>query len=279
MAHSIIIIDPKDRQRLSGSATFARSRGAERLVQMLASFSISVGRAETVEEGVMLMDLLHPDLLLIDPSIPDGFDAIDYAAGHGIDVIAVTGSDAVLNHASKYGVHRSLVADDGWDTLLDAVLAFFGQNHAALSKNTGGRILVVDASDETDTVILPFLDGRGFSVSTASIGSECMAALVSDPSIEVVVLNSLLPDVSGMEILKTLSGWQSPPSVIMISALINSEIAQEARSLGALDYMIKPVNLHALETNILTCLVRSQHRTLPWWKRIAGGFIRTAPCS
>ena len=103
-----------------------------------------------------------------------------------------------------------------------------------------------------------------------------MAALVSDPSIEVVVLDFVLPDVGGMEILKSVSRWQSPPTVIMISALVDGEIAREARALGAFDYMIKPVNLHALEINIVACLARSAYRAQPWWKRVAGGFIRTA---
>ncbi len=274
--NSIVIVDMKDRPRLAGSPPFARSRRIEMLVEMLESLSISVVRAQTAGEAVTLMDLLHPDLLLIDPSIPKGFGAVDYAAVHGVDVIAMTESETVLNHARTYGIRRTVLKDDGWDTVLEAVLAFFAENRAPLPRDPGGRILVVDSSGDVAGLISQFLAGRGFSVSTASIGSECMAALVNDPSIEVVVLDFVLPDVGGMEILKSVSRWQSPPTVIMISALVDREIAREARALGAFDYMIKPVNLHALEINIVACLARSEYRAQPWWKRVAGGFIRTA---
>ncbi|PYS49681.1 MAG: hypothetical protein DMG13_22915 [Acidobacteria bacterium] len=278
-SNSIVIVDVKDRPSLSGNPAFARIRGTDTLVQMLESISISVGRAKTAEDGVTLMDLLHPDLLLIDPSIPDALAAIDYAAVLGIDVIAMTQPEELPNHVKSYGVHWTLLEDDAWGSVVEVVLTFLGENRPAVPKNTGGRILVVDASGEDDERVAQFLAGRGFSVSTASIGSECMDLLVSDPSIEVVVLDSVLPDVCGMEILKSLSRWQSPPAVIMTSPLIDREVAQEARSLGALDYMIKPVNLQTLETNIVTCLVRSQYKPQPWWKRVAGGFVRAVPSS
>src|SRR5438094_7807437 len=101
---SIVIVDMKDRPLFAGSPPFGRSRGIEMLVEMLESLSISVVRAETAGEAVTLMDLLHPDLLLIDPSIPEGFGAVDYAAVHGFDVIAMTESETVLNHARTYGI-------------------------------------------------------------------------------------------------------------------------------------------------------------------------------
>ena len=266
-SNSIVIVDVKDRPSLSGSPAFARIRGTDTLVQMLESISISVGRAKTAEEGVTLIDLLHPDLLLIDPAIPGALAAIDYAAVLGIDIIAMTQPDTLLHHGKSYGIHWTLLEDDSWDSVLETVLTFFGENQPSLPKSTGGRILVVDPSGEDDERIPQFLASRGFSVSTASVGSECMDALAGDPSIEVVVLDFVLPDVGGMEILKSLSRWQFPPAVI------NSEIAQEARSLGAFDYMIKPVNLHSLEANIVTCLARSHYRVQPWWKRVAGGFL------
>ena len=279
-SNSIVIVDVKDRPSLSGSPAFARIRGTDTLVQMLESISISVGRAKTAEEGVTLIDLLHPDLLLIDPSIPDALAAIDYAAVLGIDIIAMTRPDGLQHHANTYGIHWTLLEDDAWDNVLEAVLAFFGENRPSLPKNTGGRILVVDGSGEDDDELIPqLLAGRGFSVSTASVGSECMDALARDPSIEVVVLDSHLPDVAGMEILKSLSRWQAPPAVIIMSDLMNSEIAQEARSLGAFDYLIKPVNLHTLEVKIVSCLARSQYSVQPWWKRVAGGFVRPIPSS
>ena len=276
---SVVIVDIKDRGALSVSPAFARSRGIEILEQMLESVSIAVARAETAGEAVTLMDLLHPDLLLIDPSIPDGFAATDYAAVHGVDVIAMAESETVLNRARTCGIRRTVLKDDRWDTVLGAVLAFFGENRATLPKDPGGRILVVDGSRDVASLITQFLAGRGFSVSIASNGSECMAALVSDPSIEILVLNFVLPDVGGMEILKSVSRWQSPPTVVMISPVIDREIAGEARALGAFDYMVKPVNLHALEINIVACLARSEYKAQPWWKRVAGGFIRTAQSS
>src|SRR5947208_14629905 len=132
--NSIVIVDMKDRSRLAGRPSFARSRRIEMLVEMLESLSISVVRAQTAGEAVTLMDLLHPDLLLIDPSIPEGFGAVDYAAVHGVDVIAMTESETVLNHARTYGIPRTVLKDDGWDSVLEAVLAFFEANRALIGR-------------------------------------------------------------------------------------------------------------------------------------------------
>ena len=271
---SVVIVDLNDRRRTSNAAAGGQNRGIAMFVQALEARSISVTRAPSALEAITLIRLVRPDLLVIDPSIPDGFTATDYATAHGVEVIAMTESDIVLNRARSRGISQVVVRADGWESVMDAVLVSFGEDTAPAPNGSAARILVADASREITDLISQFLEGRGFSVATASTGKECMEILETDPTIEAVVLDVVLPEMGGLEVLQRLSRWQSPPSIIVMSAIADREIARTASRLGAFDLMTKPINLSALETHIVACVAYSEYKAPPWWKRVIGGSTR-----
>src|SRR5262245_8188581 len=125
---SLVIVDLLDRRRTSNPRT--QSRGIEMLVQAFEARSIAVARALTAQDARKLVDLLHPRLLLIDPSIPDAFVAIDHARRVGVDVLVMSESDVVLNRARNLGITRTVLKGDGWDTVMDATSSFFGDDSA-----------------------------------------------------------------------------------------------------------------------------------------------------
>src|SRR4026208_2230352 len=117
MDKSLVIVDLLDRRRTS--AARAQTRGIEMLVQALEARLISVARALTANEAMKLVDLLHPALLLIDPSIPDAFVAISHARRVGVDVLVMSESDGILNRARSLGVTRTVLKGDGWETVME----------------------------------------------------------------------------------------------------------------------------------------------------------------
>ena len=96
-------------------------------------------------------------------------------------------------------------------------------------------------------------------------------ALQKDPSIDAVVLDMLLPDKGGMEIIAALSRQRRRPALILTSPVADSELAQNARRLGAFDFMTKPIDLQALEIDLVASLAHSEYLAQPWWKRLVGG--------
>jgi DNA-binding NtrC family response regulator len=98
-----------------------------------------------------------------------------------------------------------------------------------------------------------------------------MEILQKDPSIDAVVLDMLLPDKGGMEIIAALSRQRRRPALILTSPVADSELAQNARRLGAFDFMTKPIDLQALEIDLVASLAHSEYLAQPWWKRLVGG--------
>jgi DNA-binding response OmpR family regulator len=151
-------------------------------------------------------------------------------------------SDVALNRARCLGITRTVLKGEGWETVMDAITTFLGDT-AEVSIDLKARVLVADAVREVAELMGKFLITRGFDVTTASTGVECLEILRTDPSIDAVVLDRMLPDKGGMEIVGVLSRQDRRPGLILTSPVADSELARNARRLGAFDFMTKPNRL------------------------------------
>lgn len=97
---------------------------------------------------------------------------------------------------------------------------------------------------EDDTFLLSLLSGKlaesGYSVVTATTGTDGLAkAKLEHP--DIILLDVMLPDISGFEVLeklKTDAGTQATP-VILLSNLGGRDEIDRGRELGATSYLIK----------------------------------------
>lgn len=105
---------------------------------------------------------------------------------------------------------------------------------------TPGRVLVVD--DDPDIVMLCrlLLVSRGYEVLTASDAATALS-MVRDQAPDVVVLDYMLPDATGLEVIRAVReevGADVP--VVMLTARADVGDQQAAWHLGVVDYVIKP---------------------------------------
>src|SRR5262245_13510117 len=107
------------------------------------------------------------------------------------------------------------------------------------------RVLLVEAVREVAELMARFLNTRGSAATTALNGQRV------HPSIDAVVLDMLLPDKGGMEIMSAFSRQRRRPALILTSPVADSELAQNARRPGAFDFMTKPIDLQALEIDLV----------------------------
>ena len=99
-------------------------------------------------------------------------------------------------------------------------------------------ILLVDDEVLTREFYGDLLTEHGFAVLAASSGSEALSFIASKP-VETVVLDIVMPEVSGLEVLETLR-WQDPDlPVIMLTGHATSQNAMAALKLGAFDFIVK----------------------------------------
>lgn len=101
------------------------------------------------------------------------------------------------------------------------------------------KILIAD--DEPNIVIsLEYLMKReGFQVSVARDGAEALAMIGDDPP-DLLLLDAMMPNVDGFEVLQTLQGQRERPKVIMLTAKGRESDVEKGRALGADDYVVKP---------------------------------------
>jgi DNA-binding NtrC family response regulator len=107
-------------------------------------------------------------------------------------------------------------------------------------------ILIVD----DDARILTSLSGAladGFEIRTAE-NAESALSVLADRPVSVVLLDLKMPGMDGMELLKLLRRRSPDLDVIMMTAYDDLPTVAEAMREGAVDFLVKPLDLHALRS-------------------------------
>ncbi|GGO87419.1 response regulator transcription factor [Wenjunlia tyrosinilytica] len=119
----------------------------------------------------------------------------------------------------------------------------------------GGRVLVVDDDAAIRRSLERGLRLNGFSVTSADGGRRALAGIRDQPP-DVVVLDISMPDLSGIEVCRTLREDGNEVPVLMLSAL--DELSDRVAGLqaGGDDYLVKPFALQELVLRLHALLRR-----------------------
>ena len=120
---------------------------------------------------------------------------------------------------------------------------------------SGARILVVDDERQILRALQTSLRGAGYEVETADTAEHALAAAAMRPP-EAVILDLVLPDGTGTEVVRELRTWSSAP-VIVLSAVGDEHEKVEALNAGADDYVTKPVGIDELIARLRAVLRRA----------------------
>ena len=103
------------------------------------------------------------------------------------------------------------------------------------------RILVVDDEPDITALVAYHLAKAGYRVSTAANGTDALRA-VAEQRPDVIVLDLMLPGLSGLDVLQTLRKQDDTRDIGVIMLTARREEADRIRglSLGADDYLTKP---------------------------------------
>ena len=125
---------------------------------------------------------------------------------------------------------------------------------------TAPALLIVDDSEDNRYTLTLLLHREGYGdVSTADDGRQALARLRERP-IDLVLLDVMMPEMNGYEVLEAMQGdpgLRSIP-VIVISAVDQMESVVRCVELGAADYLTKPFNAVLLRARIAASLDRKR---------------------
>jgi len=111
------------------------------------------------------------------------------------------------------------------------------------------RILVTDDSSTTRGFIKKVLVDAGFQVIEASNGVEALL-LINREVPDLLMLDLLMPDMDGLEVLEKLKTASIKVPTIVITADIQEQVKEECFELGARDFLNKPVTAETILNSI-----------------------------
>lgn len=111
------------------------------------------------------------------------------------------------------------------------------------------NVLIVDDDNLLRKLVTDQLSQAGFAASPAASAAEAMAAL-RESDFDVVLLDVMMPEVSGLEALKEIRLVDDPPEIVMLTADTSLQTGLEAMRHGAYDYLTKPATLDEMEAVI-----------------------------
>jgi DNA-binding NtrC family response regulator len=117
------------------------------------------------------------------------------------------------------------------------------------------KILIADDEPSNRNILEQELNHKGFVVDTACGGREALAKIDSAPP-DLVVLDYMMPDLSGLEVLKELRGKGNDTPVIMITAYGSVERAVEVMKAGAYDFITRPFDPDHIELVVRKAIER-----------------------
>jgi len=107
------------------------------------------------------------------------------------------------------------------------------------------RVLLVDDEEEFVSALSERLMLRGIEVDSALNGEEALARLV-EKEFEVVILDVMMPGLSGLEVLRQIKSTHPNTQVILLTGHGSTREGIEGMRLGAFDYLIKPVDIEEM---------------------------------
>lgn len=116
------------------------------------------------------------------------------------------------------------------------------------------RVLLVEDDDELRDLLARYLSGQGFTVREAANGKDGLA-LALGQSCDIVVLDIMLPDISGLEVLRELRAATHLP-VLLLTARGDETDRIVGFEVGADDYIPKPCNPRELVARLQAILRR-----------------------
>ncbi len=120
----------------------------------------------------------------------------------------------------------------------------------------GWKVLLVDDEKEFVSTLAERLRLRGILAEEAVSGEEALR-LIADAAPQVVVLDVMMPGMSGLEVLQRVKSTYPEIEVILLTGIGSTKEGAEGMRLGAFDFLMKPLQIEELIKKISAAIEKS----------------------
>ncbi len=118
-----------------------------------------------------------------------------------------------------------------------------------------GQILFVDDEEAIVNLVKQFLESLGYQVTASTSSVEALKIFLDNPTaIDLVITDLTMPQLTGLELARKLLQQRSELPIIICSGYKNGAVLAEGKSIGIMDYLMKPVNLGSLAATVSRAL-------------------------
>jgi DNA-binding response OmpR family regulator len=115
------------------------------------------------------------------------------------------------------------------------------------------NVLLVDDEQEFASTLAERLSLRGLRVRVAAGGGEALESIAEEVP-QVVVLDLMMPGMSGLEVLDRIKASHPDVQVILLTGMGAAGDGIKGKQMGAFDYLVKPLNIEGLIQRIEDCM-------------------------
>ena len=183
---------------------------------------------------------IRPEILerIFDPF----FTTKDPSQGTGMGLAVVHG--IVRSHGGAITVSSRMGRGSAFTIFLPSVGSAAAEEPIAQSPLQRGneRVLVVDDEDSVVGVVSETLKRLGYEVTTALSGPEGWKKFARDPSrYDLVITDQIMPEITGLQLAERMLGQKPDLPVILSTGYSEAVSAEEARSAGITEFLMKPI--------------------------------------
>lgn len=108
------------------------------------------------------------------------------------------------------------------------------------------RVLIVDDDPDARELLVEFVNGKGYKALAASDSREALH-LVKEERPHVILLDHMMPGMTGLETLLAIRQVDAEVAIIMVTGVAQEELGQWALGIGACEFITKPLDLQHLD--------------------------------
>jgi hypothetical protein len=240
-------------------------------VDLIGGEGVNTWAVGSGREGLEALQTQHFDCVVLDLGLPDmsGAEFIDEVKKAGfpnLPIVVHTAKDLHRDEAQEIKrMARTVILKDvqSPERLFDETALFLHRPISSLSEDkkklveslhrnddvlTGKKVLIVDDDMRNIFAMTSFLERYSMEIMSTESGAEAIEMLKHDPSIDVVLMDIMMPDLDGYETMRRIrleDAFADLPIIALTAKAMKGD-REKCIEAGASDYIAKPVDTEHL---------------------------------